>query len=133
MTLVSWADLLAPAESTVTAMWMRVSMWSWRTSLPMTDWRVSAWTKSISSIALTGSATSQPKSAGTWVESLRATSAPSGLDTPVMRTRRGKLRTKAGDTPRLWIDTPDHRCVGHPLHSQSVRGEAHVDALVHRR
>src|SRR6266851_10191547 len=54
------------------------------------DWRVSACTKSMSSLAETGSATSQPKSDGTRGARRRATSAPSGLETPVMRTREGK-------------------------------------------
>src|SRR5437660_1373477 len=133
ITFVSCAVRSSPCESTLTAMWSTVSMWSWRTSLPITACLVSACTKSIASTALTGSATSQPNSAGTWVDSRRATSAPSGLETPVMRTRWGVCDFKAGGvTPRLWIDPSNHRRVGNPLHGKRVGGQAHVDSLVHR-
>jgi len=60
MTFVSWAARSSPAESTLTAMWTTVSICSCLMSFPITACRVSAWTKSISSSALTGSATSQP-------------------------------------------------------------------------
>src|SRR5260370_27443754 len=106
-----------------------VSMGRRRTSLPITDWRVSACTKSMSSLAETGSATSQPKSDGTGGARRRATSAPSGLETPVMRTREGE----GGVTPRLWVNPPNARGVGDALHGQRVRGEPHVDVLVHGR
>src|SRR6266566_2023647 len=133
ITLVSCAVLSSPCESTLTAMWTTVSMCSWRTSLPITACLVSACTKSIASTALSGSATSHPNSIGTFAESRRATSAPSGFETPVMRTRRGVCETRAGGvTPRLWIYAPNHRRVGYPLHGDRVRGQTHVDALVHR-
>src|SRR5438067_13887624 len=103
-------------------------MRSRRTSLPITDWRMLACTKSMSSLAETGSSTSHPKSVGTCGARRRATSAPSGLDTPVIRTREGD----GGVTPRLWVDSPHGRGVGHTLHGQRVRGESHVDVLVHR-
>src|SRR3954453_22458429 len=99
-------------------------------SLPITERRVSAWTKSISSCAATGSATSQPKSCSTCGASRRATSEPSGFETPGTSTRRG---LKGGTTSRLWIYTADRRRVGHALHRKRVRGGSHVDALVHRR
>src|SRR5919109_1480549 len=100
-------------------------MRSWRTSLPITESRVSAWTKSISSSALTGSAMSQPYRCGTCGARRRATSAPRGLDTPVMSKRLGVI------DPRLWIYPSDRRRVGHALHRQRVCGGAHVAALVH--
>src|SRR4029077_12832646 len=134
ITLVSCAVRSSPCESTLTAMWTTVSMWSWRTSLPMTACRVSACTKSIASTALTGSATSQPNRVGTCVESRRATSAPSGLETPVISTRWGTWADKPGGvTPRLWIYAPNHRRVGDPLDGERIGGQAHVDALVHGR
>src|SRR2546425_10950938 len=57
----------------------------------MTERRVSAWTKSIPSSALIGSAMSHPNRYGTWGDSLLATSAPNGLDTPVTSTRLGVI------------------------------------------
>src|SRR5713101_622795 len=115
-------------ESTITARCTTVSTFSCRTSFPTATWRMSAWTKSISSSALIGSLRSHPNRCGTCGASRLATSAPSGLETPVTRTRLGR----AGVTPRLWV-YPSHRCrVGHPLHRQRVRGEPHVDALVDR-
>src|SRR5712692_3455769 len=129
MTSVSWIDRSSCGESTMTARCTTVSMRRRRTSLPMTESRVSAWTKSISSSALTGSDTSQPNMKGTWGASRRATSEPSGLDTPVISTRRG---WKGVTDPRLWIDSPDCRCVRHALYRQRVSREAHVDALVDR-
>src|SRR5690348_10027997 len=127
MTSVSWTERSSARESTTTARWTTVSMRSWRTSLPMTERRVSAWTKSISSSALIGSATSQPNSDSTLDASRRATSAPSGLETPVTSTRLGVIDS------RLWVYASDRRRVGHALHGQRVGGGAHVDALVHRR
>src|SRR6266566_4266982 len=117
-------------ESTTTARCTTVSMLSCRISLPITERRVSAWTKSISSCAVMGSATSQPKSCSTCGARRRATSEPRGFDTPVRRTRRG---LKGGTTSRLWIDPADRRCVGDALNRESVRGGSHVDALVYRR
>src|ERR1700704_3328450 len=73
----------------MTAMCTTVSTRSWRTSLPIAAWRVSAWTKSIDSRALIGSATAQPNRWGGGGAERRATSAPRGLDTPVTRTRLG--------------------------------------------
>src|SRR5215813_2224105 len=96
------------------------------TSLPITDWRVSACTKSMSSLAETGSSTSHPNSAGTCGARRRATSAPRGLDTPEMRTLCG------GISLRLWVYPSNARRVGDPLHGQRVRGQPHVDVLVHR-
>src|SRR5258706_8765423 len=113
----------------MTARCTTVSTFSWRMSFPIATWRVSAWTKSISSSALIGSFRSHPNRWGTWGASRRATSAPRGLETPVTRTRLGP----AGVTPRLWIDTAHRCCVGHPLHRQRVSGQAHVDAFVDRR
>src|SRR5437879_12635627 len=99
----------------------------------MTDCRVSAWTKSISSSAETGSSTSQPNSRGTRVARRRATSAPSGFDTPVMSTRLGTWGVMPPDyAGELGIDAAHGRRVGDPLHGQGVRREAHVDVLVHR-
>src|SRR5579864_784751 len=92
ITSVSWIDRSSWGESIITARCTTVSMRSWRMSLPITAWRASAWTKSISSRALTGSATSQPKRCGTCPARRRATSAPSGFDTPVTRTRFGVIR-----------------------------------------
>src|SRR5690242_9103143 len=129
MTLVSCVTRSSRPESTITARCTTVSMRSRRTSLPITDWRVSACTKSMSSFADTGSSTSQPKSDGTRGARRRATSAPSGLETPVMRTREGE----GGVTLRLWVYPSNARGVGHALHRQCVRGEPHVDVLVHRR
>src|ERR1051325_9647034 len=67
-------------------------------SLPTTDSRESACTKSISSSADTGSATSHPNSCSTWGARRRATAAPSWLETPVTSTRRGR---KGGTTSSL--------------------------------
>src|SRR5207245_4293572 len=74
-------------------------------SLPMTERRVSAWTKSIPSSALIGSAMSHPNRYGTWGDSLLATSAPNGLDTPVTSTRLGVI-----DFFNLveWSGSPDY-------------------------
>src|SRR5207253_2983566 len=126
---VSCTDRSPCAASTITARCTTVSMCSWRMSLPITERRVSAWTKSIASIALTGSATSQPKSSGTCGASRRATSAPKGLETPVTRTRCGR---KGVMRSRLWIYPPNGGRVGDPLHRERVRGGAHVDPLVDR-
>src|SRR5260370_567112 len=129
MTLVSCVARSSRPESTITARCTTVSTRSRRTSLPITDWRVSACTKSMSSLAEMGSSTSQPKRDGTRGARRRATSAPRGLETPVMRTREGEV----GVTPRLWVDSPYARGVGHALHGQRVSREPHVDVLVHRR
>src|SRR5690348_2892202 len=95
----------------------------------MTERRVSACTKSISSSALIGSSVSQPKRNGTCDARRRATSAPRGLETPVRRTRLGAW---GGISLRLWVNSPDRRSVGHALDRQRVCRAAHVDALVHR-
>src|SRR4029077_14849560 len=129
MTFVSCPARSSRAESTVTARCTTVSMRSWRTNLPIAAWPVSAWTKSISSSALIGSATSQPNRYGTWGARRRATSAPRGLETPVIRRRRGEA---GAINSRLWIDPSNRRCVGYALHRERVRGETHVDALVDR-
>src|SRR5258705_149025 len=104
-------------------------MRSCRTSFPITACPVSAWTKSISSSASMGSATSQPNRKGTCGASRRATSAPRGLETPVMSRRRGE---SGGINSRLWIDPSNRSRVGYPLHGQRVSGESHVDPLVDR-
>src|SRR5438067_8327746 len=101
-------------------------MGSCRSGLPIAGWRVSGWTKSMSSRAETGSFTSHPNRYGTCVERRRATSEPRGLETPVTRTRWG------GVTLRLWVYASDRRGVGHALHRQRVGSQAHVDVLVHR-
>src|SRR5579859_3837886 len=126
MTLVSCVARSPGEESTITARCTTVSIFSCRTSLPITDCRVSAWTKSISSRAETGSSTSQPNNEGTRDARRRATSAPRGLDTPVMRTRCG------GISLRLWVYPSHRRRVGHPLNGQRIGGQAHVDVLVDR-
>src|ERR1700730_17673519 len=105
-----------------------VSTRSWRTSLPIAAWRVSAWTQSWASRAMMRSATAQPNRHGTWEASRRATSAPSGLDTPVTRTRLGRGEV----TPRLWVYASHRRRVGYPLDRQRVSSQPHVDALVDR-
>src|SRR6266705_3218966 len=86
-------------------------------SLPITERRVSAWTKSISSSAATGSATSQPKSCSTCGARRRATSEPSGFETPVRSTRRG---LKGGTTSNLTSGALDRIYSGRPQMSQST-------------
>src|ERR1700694_2482322 len=69
---------------------------------------------------------SQPKRNGTCGARRRATSAPRGLETPVMSTRRGITR-------RLWVYPSNARGVGYALDRKGVGRQAHVDPLVHRR
>src|SRR6476620_6857224 len=79
----------------------------------------------MSSNALTGSAMSQPNRKDTCGARRRATSAPRGLDTPVIRTRLGRV------TSRLWVYPSNARGVGYALDGERVSGQAHVDPLVH--
>src|SRR5258708_9456961 len=112
----------------MTARCTPVSTRSWRTSFTMVAGQESAWTMSISSSPVIGSARSHPKRKGTWGASRRATSAPSGLETPVIRTRESLV----GVPPGFWVNASHCRRVGHALRRERIGRQAHVDALVDR-